>query len=145
MPRIVRCDMGRFVIQTLNIAALGGIFAGAATAGTEESPVVPSGQVLYLQETLYETRSDQSRTLRLRYVMPAIAEAALGYGELEDDFPVLCEAAALSALEQSGETVQQVIISLADRETPFGEPAPETIQFFEAFRIENGACIWEGF
>ncbi len=133
------------LLQILNIAALGGTLAGAAMAGAEETPAVPSGQTLYLQESLYETRRDTSRVLRLRYVMPAISQVPLGYGALEADFPYLCAEAALPALAKSGETVAQVIISLADRETPFGEPAPEATQFFEAFRVEDGACIWEGF
>ena len=135
-------DKGRAI---LNFAAIGGTLLGAATAGAEETPAVPSKQALYLQESLYETRADNSRVLRLRYVMPAISETSLGYGDLEADFPYLCEQVALPALIESGEQVAQVIISLADRETPFGEAAPEATQFFEAFRIEDGVCIWEGF
>ena len=132
-------------LQILNIVALGGTLAGAAMAGAEETPVVPSGQALYLQESLYETRADASRVLRLRYVMPAIAQVPLGYDRLQADFPYLCTEVALPTLAETGETVAQVIISLADRETPFGEPAPEATQFFEAFGVENGTCIWEGF
>lgn len=129
----------------LNIVAIGGTLLGATMAGAEETPAVPSKQALYLQESLYETRADDSRVLRLRYVMPAISQAPLAYGDLEADFPYLCAKVALAVLTENGEAVQQVIISLADRETPFGEPAPEAIQFFEAFRVEDGACIWEGF
>jgi hypothetical protein len=40
---------------------------------------------------------------------------------------------------------QQVIISLSDTAVPFGESAPEATQFFEAFAIRDGACIWEMF
>ncbi len=136
--------MGR-LLQILNIAAFGGTLAGAAMAGAEETPAVPSGYHLYLQQSFFETRTDQSRVLRLRYVMPAIAEVPLGYGAVEADFPYLCASVAVPVLSANDETVVQVIISLADQETPFGEPAPEATQYFEAFRVENGACIWEGF
>lgn len=136
--------MGKWPLL-LNTAAIGGTLAVAAMAGAEETPAVPSGQALYLQESLYETRADDSRVLRLRYVMPAIAQAPLAYGDLEADFPYLCEKMALATLAETDQEVTQVIISLADRETPFGEPAPEATQFFEAFRVEDGACIWEGF
>jgi hypothetical protein len=28
---------------------------------------------------------------------------------------------------------------------PFGEPAPDATQFFEAYRVEGDTCIWEAF
>jgi hypothetical protein len=44
-----------------------------------------------------------------------------------------------------GPIPSQIIISLEDRPVPFGEADPEAVQYFEAFRVENGACIWEVF
>ena len=37
-----------------------------------------------------------------------------------------------------------IVISLADRVTEFGVSDPEATQFFEAFRLSNDTCIWEG-
>jgi len=39
----------------------------------------------------------------------------------------------------------QVVISFSAAEVPFGEAAPEVTQFFEAYRVEDGTCIWEAF
>jgi hypothetical protein len=33
--------------------------------------------------------------------------------------------------------------SLCDRAVPFGEAAPDAVQFFEAYSVKDGACIWE--
>ena len=42
-----------------------------------------------------------------------------------------------------GPQVQQIIISLSDRAVVFGATEPDVTQFFEAYRLEDGACIWE--
>ena len=34
---------------------------------------------------------------------------------------------------------------LLSRAVPFGEAAPDATQFFEAYRVEGDACIWEAF
>ena len=137
--------MRRAGLIALAIAAFGGPLAGAAAAGVqEENPAVPSGNEVYLQEILYETRDDTSRVVRLRYVMPLIRQG-VGFAEIEDDFFHLCFGVALPYLAIEGEEVDQVIISIADRETDFGVRDPLATQFFEAYSVENGTCIWEGF
>ena len=40
---------------------------------------------------------------------------------------------------------QQIIITFMSAEVPFGDAAPDVVQFFESFRVENGACVWEVF
>ncbi|GAA6165963.1 hypothetical protein NBRC116590_36670 [Pelagimonas sp. KU-00592-HH] len=127
-------------------AAIGGAQQGAATAGDlEEFPAVPSGFEVYLQEMLFELRQDQSRVARFRYVMPIIGQEGVTFFHVEQDFPVLCESHAVPSIEKSDEIVDQVIISLADRELEFGVSSSVATQYFEAFRLENGSCIWEGF
>jgi len=74
-------------------------------------------------------------------------DAALGpeidFEALEPDLALLCREIALPAL---GPGVGRVVISLADRETPFGAPAPEAVQLFEAYRVAGeGSCEWEPF
>ena len=48
-------------------------------------------------------------------------------------------------LAQAGLSAPRVVVSLAERETEFGASTPGLRQFFEAFRVENNLCIWEGF
>ncbi|WP_270729318.1 DUF6497 family protein [Shimia sp. Alg240-R146] len=126
-------------------AALGGTLWSAATAGAlEETPAVPSGNEIRLQEIIFETRQDSSQVARFRYVMPLIRQG-LEFHQIEDDFFHLCIGVAVPYLAVEAKEVDQVIISMADRETEFGVTTTLATQFFEAFSIENGACIWEGF
>ena len=126
-------------------AAMGGTLLSAAAAGAlEETPAVPSGNDIHLQEILFETRQDNSHVARFRYVMPLIRQG-VEFHEIEEDFFHLCIGVAVPYLAIAEKQVDQVIISMADRETEFGVTTTLATQFFEAFRVEDGGCIWEGF
>ncbi|MGR1580240.1 DUF6497 family protein [Thalassobius sp. S69A] len=135
--------MGR---TNLIFAALWGcLLANAATAvGQEEAPAVPSGLRVQLQEFFIQTQPDGDRYARFRFVAPELA-AGVTFARVEQDFAHLCTHLALPVLTAAHEDVAQVVISLASAEVEFGASDPAIIQFFEAFRIENGLCIWEGF
>ena len=40
-------------------------------------------------------------------------------------------------------TGDMIVVSLADRETEFGQSDPDVTQFFEAYRPVDNTCIWE--
>lgn len=125
--------------------ALGGTLWGATTAGAlEETPAVPSGHEIRLQEVLFETRQDSSEVVRFRYVMPLIRQG-IEFAEIIDDFEHLCVGVAVPYLAIEEKVVDQVIISMADREIEFGESTTLATQYFEAFTVKDGSCIWEGF
>lgn len=127
------------------IAVFGGALMSAAAAGAlEEVPAVPSGHSLTLQETLVDHATEQS-VLRLRYVMPAIADKSLGYNDLLADFEYLCETQAVPEALAQPTPIQQIVISLSDQETEFGVSNPDATQYFEAFNLETDICILEGF
>lgn len=107
---------------------------------------VPSGQPLELQEVLVD-RQDTQTWLRFRFVAPQIARdtGALDYADTVPDFLHLCDALAVPYMADYQLTGDMIVISLADRATEFGAPDPDVTQFFEAFRIRDGACIWEEF
>lgn len=113
--------------------------------GSEDRIAVPSGQEITLQDVIWNEPGPLGLTLRFRFLAPQIArdggtippEVAL------DDMLALCTAYALPRIDEFGPMPAQIIISLSDRAVPFGEPAPDATQFFEAYRIEDGACIWE--
>ena len=55
----------------------------------------------------------------------------------------LCAAFALSYIEDFALEGQVIVISLAARETEFGQADPDATQFFEAYRPDGTSCIWE--
>ncbi|MGR3434669.1 MAG: DUF6497 family protein [Shimia sp.] len=117
-------------------------------AGAEEAPDfgLPSGLPATFQESFFEDRGDGRTIVRFRFVVPEIGTDAIGYGDVADDFLHLCDAHVLPALgAMEGVSPDEIVISLADRPVPFGRPAPEATQFFEAFGIQDGACIWDAF
>ena len=57
----------------------------------------------------------------------------------------LCDSFALPRTDGMVPAPQQIVISFAGAAVPFGEAAPDVVQFFESYRIENGACVWEVF
>ena len=112
-----------------------------AQHGTDAPIAVPSGQLVTLQEVIWNVPGAQGLTLRFRFVAPALAgwdlETALA------DMQALCDSYAAPRVTDFGPVPEQIIISLADAPRPFGETAPDAVQYFEAYRIENGNCIWE--
>ncbi|WP_043746611.1 DUF6497 family protein [Pseudooceanicola atlanticus] len=126
------------------VAVMGAFLAAATTArGQEGIPAVPSGLVLTLQEVLEDPQPDGQLWLRLRYVAPDLAPD--NYASVEEDFAVLCSEQALTYAGENALIASQAVISIASATVEFGSTAPDVTQFFEAFRLENGACIWEAF
>lgn len=125
------------------IVAAGGALYGAATTATgqEEAPAVPSGISLSLQEILVEGDAG-GRLARFRYV--ALDLDSYGFGGVEGDFPVLCSDVVLPWAAAQPEAVGRVVISMAAAPVEFGSVAPDVTQFFEVFRLDQAACIWEG-
>ena len=55
----------------------------------------------------------------------------------------LCNTYALPRVPNQGPRPSQIIISLSDRPVEFGTADPEATQFFEAYAVEDEACVWE--
>ncbi|MFQ6547814.1 DUF6497 family protein [Aestuariibius sp. 2305UL40-4] len=103
---------------------------------------VPSGEDVALYDLILEP---ETRIARFRFVVPAIGPGGPGYAELEADFTHLCESYALPALAETSWAARQIVISMSNRETEFGVADYDAVQFFEAFRVESGVCVWEQF
>lgn len=133
--------------QILQVQAAG----GQVSPGDDTGIALPSGQVVTLLETIWNAPGPQGIVTRFRFLAPSInSETALEAAVVEfeaaaADIAWLCQNYALDRVVQAGPMPAQVIVSLSDRAVPFGETAPEVVQYFEAFRIENGVCIWEVF
>ncbi len=113
-----------------------------------EEVIPPSGIRAVLHETLYEpigAPTSLAKTMRLRFVAAEVADqVAYDFARLEADFEWLCIEKGLPARTKGAPRVDQIIVSIASQEVAFGETAPSIVQYFDAFRVENEACIWEG-
>ncbi len=101
-----------------------------------------SGHIVDLIEVIHE---DAPAVSRFRFVNEAIASQGLEFSDIEPDLVELCEGYALPRLAEENRTPDQVVISISDRNVPFGEISPDAIQFFDAFTIEGARCMWEQF
>lgn len=130
-------------------AGLMAVQAGTTPPTGEEGLVVPvpSGQEVTLIDVIAGAEGPSGLALRFRFLAPAIAAqgGSVGFETAAADMAHLCQTFALPRVALSGPVPDQIIISLSDRLVPFGEAAPDATQFFEAYRIEGGLCIWEPF
>lgn len=108
----------------------------------------PSGLQVELHETLYEplgVTASTARIMRLRFVAPDLGDVEeYGIDRVEGDFEWFCHQFGLPRARKAAPLVEQVIVSIASQEVPFGDIVPEVVQYFDAFRIEEDSCIWEG-
>ncbi|MGB5558411.1 MAG: DUF6497 family protein [Paracoccaceae bacterium] len=114
---------------------------------SDATPIpVPSGQPVTFHEVLTD-QPGQGLAYRFRFVAPDIARDK-GQADFEligRDMEFLCNSYALPRIANGGPVPNQIIISLADRPTVFGEPDPDATQFFEAYSVDGDACMWEPF
>ncbi|MES2143446.1 MAG: DUF6497 family protein [Pseudomonadota bacterium] len=113
----------------------------------DTAPVdVPSGQPVTLIDIILNEPGPAGNTMRFRFLAPEIApDASITFDTAVIDMAALCDSYALPRATEATPVPDQIIISLADRVVPFGQADPEAIQYFEAYRIEDGACTWEMF
>jgi hypothetical protein len=116
---------------------------GAAQAVPDEPPGAPPARGDPLGEEL--PGPPTGGLARFRLVVPGLGGEGADYDAVAGDFAWLCAELALPALAANGWTPTEVVIALSDRETAFGVLDPEAVQFFEGFRIENGACVPQAF
>ena len=125
------------------------VSALAGLAGCQEDPVdgptveVPSGRELSLIDVITNAPGPAGATARFRFLAPGLAPEDADTAPA--DMQALCDTFALPRTDGMVPAPQQIVISFAGAAVPFGEAAPEVVQFFESYRIENGACIWEVF
>jgi hypothetical protein len=116
----------------------------AAQGAWAEDLSVPSGQPVTFLEMLWD-RPGNGLVYRFRFIAPEIGEEGREYEDVEADMQYLCETFALDRIAQTGPKPNQIVISLGQSETEFGEANPDVIQYFEAYRVEDGTCMLEFF
>lgn len=128
-------------------ATLGALPLLTPAANTDAPVPVPSGQLVTLQDVIWNEPGPAGLVSRFRFVAPAIARdtGTIGNETALDDMYELCQAYALPRVLGNTPMPVQIIISLSDRPVEFGVPSPEATQFFEAYSIEDEVCIWDAF
>jgi len=129
------------------VVALVGLTGASGPAWAQAAPTeVPSGQPVSFLEVITD-QPGEGLTYRFRFVAPNVSRdnAARDLDASQADMQFLCERFALPRIANTGPQPNQVVISLADRETEFGVARPEATQLFEAYSISGGTCHWEPF
>lgn len=130
-------------LRAMLLSALAAIAGCQEETGDGPKVEVPSGRTLSLIDVITNAPGPEGAAARFRFLAPGLtsedADAAA------TDMQVICDSFALERTDGMVPEPQQIIISFASAEVPFGEAAPDVVQFFESFRIENGACVWEVF
>lgn len=121
--------------------------AGTGTSLPAEAEVieVPSGQPVSLQDVILNEPGPEGVTMRFRFLAPQIARegGSVDFDTAIGDMAFLCDSYALPRALGSLPQPSQIIISLSDMPVVFGEASPDATQFFEAYSLQDGACIWE--
>ena len=122
------------------------LWAAPAIAAAEDLDL-PSGRTVSFHDVVHGAPGPGGLTVRFRFIeadLRAVVDAT-PYDELEADMHYLCESYALERISNIGPQPSSVMISISDRPVEFGAQDPDVAQVFEAYRPEDGACIWEGF
>ena len=102
----------------------------------------PSGLAATLLEFVDE--SDQPQSLvRARFVAPELTPAHPGTDAVLTDLEYLCNTVAIPHLTEVELDPMQIVVSLSAEALELGVFDPDIPQYFEAFSIDDGLCIWE--
>lgn len=106
---------------------------------------VPSGQKVTLLDVITDIQGPDGMAVRFRFLAPGIArdggQVNAETAALDMDF--LCGSYALLRIADTGPQPAQIIISMSDIALPFGEARPDATQYFNAYSIEDGSCVWD--
>lgn len=102
----------------------------------------PSGRKVVLIDVITNVEGPNGATARFRFLDPDLTPDD---ADVAGDLQALCDSYALPRVQGTVPAPQQIVVSLSSAAVPFGEVAPDVVQFFEGFRPESDACQWEPF
>jgi hypothetical protein len=114
-----------------------------AAPAVAEDILLPGGQTVTLAETSRDAAGPAGLTERFRFTAPWITQAA--YEDLVAAMAWLCTTIALPRVATAVPPPAQIVISLADRDVPFGATDPAATQVFEGYAIAGDTCEAEFF
>ncbi len=121
------------------------LLVGVGSALASNLLPVPSGQPVELSDVLLDTNPGEL-WVRFRFIAPKIGSTAgrITYDVAVVDMEHLCETLAVPYVAQHELQPARIVISFSDRPVAFGTSEPDATQFFEAYRLDQSRCIWEG-
>lgn len=102
----------------------------------------PSGLTLSVAEVLLE---EETRFARFRFVAPTLGQDGAAFDDVHGDLVWMCETFAVPALTQSDWDAAQIVVSVADRDVPFGTMDADAVQYFAGFSTDGATCTEELF
>lgn len=98
---------------------------------------------MVLWQVLWERIEGAETQAVFRFIAPGLGGVAPEIATADLDW--LCETHAAPVAGLTYARSDTVVLTLMDRPVPRGETDPEAVQFFGAYRIEDGACLPEEF
>ena len=139
MRNLLKCN-------TKNLALPMALAAFAPFAAAADAMMLPSGQSVTLVEVLNDGAGSEDNATRFRFLAPSISGRKAIDAELAlSDIAWVCENFALPQMPTLNPKATQIVVSLMDRDVPFGETDEDATQYFDAFTITNGTCELELF
>jgi Family of unknown function (DUF6497) len=133
--------MARLLRPLFPLCAFAALSGCQEEAPSGQTVSVPSGRELHLIDIITDAPGPEGAAARFRFLVPGLVpqdlEAAFA------DMQAVCDSYALQRIGGVVPEPQQIIISFASAEVPFGQAAPDVVQFFESYRVEGQSCIWE--
>ncbi|RLJ60393.1 hypothetical protein BCF46_0592 [Litoreibacter meonggei] len=125
------------------------VLIATGTASAEAVPLRGLSAVDYLpHEVLFEPAGAYDavrRLVRMRLVAPQIADQEqFGFDVVEPDFQALCDGEGLRIVAEFAPNAREIVVSVASEAVPFGESAPNVVQYFDLFGVEGNTCVWGG-
>jgi hypothetical protein len=132
----------------MKLSALALVIA-TGTACAEQAPLRAVSAVNYWPyEVLFEPTGAYEavrRMVRLRLVAAEIADQeSYGFDLIERDFQALCDSEGLRLVAKFAPNAREIVVSVASEAMPFGDSAPNVVQYFDVFSVTDGTCVWGG-
>ena len=130
-----------FTAALLSLLTAAGACDDTPPAG--DAVTVPSGRDVQFLDVISNAPGAEGTTARFRFVAPGLTPADSEAASA--DMQALCDSYALPRTTGTVPAPQQIVITLSASAVPFGQAAPEVTQFFEAYAITDGVCVWQVF
>lgn len=138
------------MIRAAHIAGLVALLPAIAMAEAWPTAevIAPSGQAMILHEWLDEqTPWSGEPQIIIRLLAQMIGAGGVDDASLRADMDWACDnwGRPIATATAAGATASTIVIEMMAAATPRGTPTPEINRYYETYRLNGDACIWELF